>query len=156
MIEFTQAQTPAQVDEARRLFTEYADWLGLNLCFQNFERELMELPGAYAPPWGRLLLASLEGEIAGCVALRNLGEETCEMKRLYLRPQFRGLGVGRALALKIIEEARSLGYARMRLDTLPSQMSEAVRMYRRLGFGEIEPYYHNPVEGALFMELSLK
>jgi carbonic anhydrase len=156
MVEFTQAQTPAQVSQARKLFTEYADWLGLNLCFQNFERELAELPGAYAPPEGRLLLAMHEGRVAGCIGLRNLGDETCEMKRLYVRPEFRGLGFGRALAMKIIEEARFLDYARMRLDTLPSQMSEAIKMYRALGFREIEPYYHNPVEGALFMELSLK
>jgi GNAT superfamily N-acetyltransferase len=156
MVEFTQAESTAQVSEVKKLFTEYADWLGLNLCFQNFERELAELPGAYAPPMGRLLLALQEGSSAGCVGLRNLGNDCCEMKRLYLRPQFRGLGIGRALAVKIIEEARFLGYARMRLDTLPLQMSEAIKMYRSLGFHEIEPYYYNPVEGALFMELNLK
>jgi len=156
LLEFVQAESPAQIMEARKLFLEYSDWLGLNLCFQNFEKELAELPGAYAPPDGRLLLASHENEIAGCVCLRKIGDGTCEMKRLYVRPEFRGKRVGRALALKIIEEARTIGYDSMRLDTLPSQMSEAIKMYRSLGFREIAPYYHNPVEGALFMELELK
>ena len=156
MLEFVQAETPAQTAEARRLFLEYSDWLGLNLCFQNFEKELAELPGAYSPPDGRLLLASHENEIAGCVCLRRIGDATCEMKRLYVRPEFRGKGVGGALAEKIIEEARAIGYERMRLDTLPSKMAEAIKMYRSLGFHEIESYYHNPVEGALFMELTLK
>jgi putative acetyltransferase len=156
MIQFLQAESPAQVNEARKLFIEYSEWLGLDLCFQNFERELAELPGAYAPPRGRLLLALHENEIAGCVALRPLGDDTCEMKRLYVRPNFRGLGLGRALALHLIEEARALDYARMYLDTLSAQMGEAIKLYRSLGFREIEPYYNNPVEGALFMELTLK
>ena len=156
MAEFVQAESPAQVGQARELFIEYSEWLGLNLCFQNFEQELAELPGAYAPPDGRLLLAVHEGGVAGCVCLRKIGDETCEMKRLYVRPEFRGLGVGRALASQIIAEARSLNYARMRLDTIPPKMNEAIKVYRSLGFREIEPYYHNPVEGALFMELILK
>ena len=156
MLEFIRAESAEQVNVARQLFEEYAAALGVNLCFQNFERELAELPGAYAPPSGRLLLALYEGEVAGCVGLREIDVGTCEMKRLYVRPRFRGLGVGRSLALKIIEEARALGFARMCLDTLPLQMDEAVKMYRSLRFREIEPYYHNPVEGALFMELSLK
>ncbi|MDT4952474.1 MAG: hypothetical protein QOJ02_612 [Acidobacteriota bacterium] len=155
-MEFIQAERAEQVEVARELFEEYAAALGINLCFQNFERELAELPGAYAPPDGRLLLAVHEGEVAGCVGLRKIGAETCEMKRLYVRPSFRGLGIGRFLALKIIEEARSLGFERMCLDTLPLQMGEAIEMYRSLRFREIEPYYHNPVEGALFMELKLK
>jgi putative acetyltransferase len=156
LLEFVQAESGEQVEVARELFKEYAAALGINLCFQNFEQELAGLPGAYAPPGGRLLLASHEGEVAGCVGLRRIGAETCEMKRLYLRPSFRGCGMGRSLALKIIEEARSLGFRRMCLDTLPSRMGEAIQMYRSLGFREIEPYYHNPVEGALFMELSLR
>ena len=156
MPEFVQATSAEDVESARQLFKEYATALGINLCFQNFEKELAELPGAYAPPEGRLLLAfDEEGRVAGCVALRKLGDGTCEMKRLYLRPGYRGQGMGRALALKIIEEARALGYERMRLDTLPLQMASAIRMYRSLGFREIDPYYHNPVEGALFMELEL-
>jgi ribosomal protein S18 acetylase RimI-like enzyme len=157
-IQFIQAETPSQVADARRLFIEYSERLGLDLCFQNFEKELSELPGNYAPPEGRLFLAISGERIAGCVGLRKIGDDdrTCEMKRLYVRPEFRGLGIGKALALKLIEEARLIGYERMRLDTLPAQMSEAIKMYRFLGFREIEPYYHNPVEGALFMELILK
>jgi ribosomal protein S18 acetylase RimI-like enzyme len=156
MLDFIRAESAELVKVARRLFEEYAAGLGVDLCFQNFERELAELPGAYAPPYGRLLLAFHESEVAGCVGLRKIGDDTCEMKRLYVRPHFRGLGIGRSLALKIIEEARSLGFARMCLDTLPRQMDEAVKMYRSLRFREIEPYYRNPVEGALFMELSLE
>jgi putative acetyltransferase len=155
-LEFIRAESAEEVKRARELFEEYAAALGLNLCFQDFERELAELPGRYAPPDGRLLLALHGGEVAGCVGLRKIGVGTCEMKRLYVRPSFRGLGVGRLLASKIIEEARSLGFARMRLDTLPSQMAEAIKMYRSLGFREIDAYYHNPVEDALFMELTLK
>jgi putative acetyltransferase len=155
-LEFVQAITEADVALARELFEEYAATLGISLCFQNFEKELAELPGAYSPPDGRLLLAFDEEKLAGCVALRKIGDSACEMKRLYIRPEFRGQGRGRFLALKIIEEARSLNYERMCLDTLAAQMAEAVRMYRSLGFREIEPYYENPVEGALFMELTLK
>jgi ribosomal protein S18 acetylase RimI-like enzyme len=157
-LQFIQAESPPQVEDARRLFIEYSEWLGLDLCFQNFERELSELPGSYAPPEGRLFLAVSGGRIAGCTGLRKIGDDnkTCEMKRLYVRPEFRGQGLGRAMALKLIEEARLVGYERMRLDTLPAQMGEAIKMYRSLGFREIEPYYHNPVEGALFMELILK
>ncbi len=156
-IQFIQAGTPSQVEEARRLFIEYSERLGLDLCFQNFEKELSELPGKYAPPEGRLFLAVFDESIAGCIGLRKINDDrTCEMKRLYVRPEFRGLGIGKAMALKLIEEARVIGYERMRLDTLPAQMSEAIKMYRAFGFREIDPYYHNPVEGAMFMELTLK
>jgi putative acetyltransferase len=157
-VKFIQAETPAHIEEARRLFLEYSAWLGLDLCFQNFEKELSELPGGYAPPQGRLLLAVLDEGIAGCVCLRKIGDEadrTGEMKRLYVRPEFRGRGIGRMLAAKLIEEARAIGYERMRLDTLPAQMGDAIKMYRAFGFRETEPYYHNPVKGALFMELIL-
>jgi ribosomal protein S18 acetylase RimI-like enzyme len=152
---FTQAESPEQVAQARELFLEYADWLGFSLCFQNFEHELAELPGAYAPPRGRLLLARRGGETAGCVALRPIPEGACEMKRLYVRPAFRGLGLGRALAVKIIEEARSLGYERLLLDTLPDKMAGAIKVYRSLGFNETGPYYQTPDQGFLFMELKL-
>jgi len=155
-LKFIQAETATDIKQARRLFMEYAEGLGISLCFQNFEQELAELPGAYAPPDGRLLLALSDEQLAGCIGLRKLGDGVCEMKRLYVRPQFRGLGIGKALALHLIEEARRLGYAVMRLDTLPLRMNEAIKLYRFLGFREIEPYYDNPVEGALFMELSLK
>ena len=156
-LEFTQVESPAQVTQARELFLEYAQSLGFSLCFQNFDKELADLPGDYAPPSGRLLLATLEGQLAGCVALHKLAgaDGACEMKRLYLRPQFRGKGLGRVLAGRIISEARALGYRRMRLDTVEPVMRDAVAMYRRLGFHEIAPYCANPIPGALYMELVL-
>ena len=154
-MEIVQALTPGHVAEARALFREYERSLGIDLCFQGFEQELAGLPGAYAPPRGRLLL-SLDGAApAGCVALRPLADAVCEMKRLYVRPAFRGRRAGRQLAQAVIAEARAIGYARMRLDTLPS-MKEALALYRALGFVEIAPYYANPVPGARFLELDLR
>jgi len=150
-----QGETPAQIAQARELFLEYAQSLGFSLCFQNFDKELAGLPGDYTPPAGRLLLAEYEGQLAGCVALHKLEPGICEMKRLYLRPQFRGKGLGLALADRIIAEARQIGYQRMRLDTVEPAMKDAVAMYRRLGFREIAPYCANPIAGALYMELLL-
>ena len=150
-----QAECSAQVAQARELFQEYAQSLGVNLCFQNFEQELAGLPGHYAPPDGRLLLAEYDGQLAGCVALHKWDDGICEMKRLYLRPSFRGKGLGRAIAEKIIAEARSIGYRRMRLDTIEPLMKDAVEMYRKLGFREIAPYRPNPIAGAMYMELQL-
>jgi len=150
-----QAESSAHVAQARELFQEYAQSLGVNLCFQNFEQELAGLPGHYAPPDGRLLLAEYDGQLAGCVALRKWESDVCEMKRLYLRPSFRGKGLGRAIAEKIIVEARSIGYQRMRLDTIGPLMNDAVEMYCKLGFREIAPYRPNPIAGAMYMELHL-
>ena len=152
---FVQAEKPAQVAQTRELSLEYSESLGFSLCFQNFDKELAGLPGEYAQPEGRLLLAEYEGQVAGCVALHKLEPGICEIKRLYLRPQFRGKGLGLALANRIIAEARQIGYQRMRLDTVEPVMKDAVIMYRRLGFQEIEAYCINPIEGALYMELRL-
>ena len=145
----------AQIAQARELFLEYGQSLGFSLCFQNFDEELAGLPGGYSPPEGRLLLAECEGQVAGCVALHALESGVCEMKRLYLRAQFRGKGLGRALAERIIAEARQIGYGHMRLDTVEPVMKDAVAMYRKLGFKEIAPYCANPIAGALYMEIIL-
>jgi putative acetyltransferase len=150
-----QAKSAEEIQQVRKLFEEYVAWLGINLCFQNFDKEVAELPGDYAPPSGRLTLVIEGDDVAGCVALRRIGEDICEMKRLYVRPQFRGRGFGRTLTENLIQEARGIGYKRMRLDTLPGKMDPAIAMYRSLGFKNIEPYYNNPVEGAAFMELKL-
>jgi putative acetyltransferase len=156
VLTFAQAESPQQIAQARELFLEYAQSLGFSLCFQNFDQELAGLLGDYAPPEGRLLLAEYEGQLSGCVALHSLDAGICEMKRLYLRPQFRGKGFGRAMATRIIAEARSIGYQRMRLDTVEPVMKDAVAMYRKLGFQEVPPYRANPIAGAMYMELDLK
>ena len=152
---FTQAETPQQIEQTRTLFREYESWFGLNLCFQNFDDEVATLPGKYAKPDGRLLLAFADGKLAGCIALRQLDDGICEMKRLYVRDEFQGRGIGNALIEKLIEEARLIGYKKMRLDTYPPKMSKAVDLYKSHGFCQIEPYYHNPYGEALFMELRL-
>jgi|SRR5579864_6989525 len=154
-LEILQAESDSQIASIRELFLEYAQSLGFSLCFQSFDQELARLPGDYASPEGRLLLASVEGAPAGCVALHKLGAEICEMKRLYVRPQFRGKGLGKILAEQVITEARQIGYKQLRLDTVEPMMRTAVAMYRILGFREITPYRANPIEGALYMELQL-
>ena len=137
------------------MIREYAAILGVDLCFQGFEAELDGLPGKYAPPSGALLIALHQDEAAGCVALRDLGHGVCEMKRLFVRPQFRGLGLGRQLADAIIAKAGQLVYLLMRLDTL-DRLSEAMRLYERLGFRKIPAYYDNPLAGAVYWELDLR
>ncbi len=149
------AHGPALLPTVRELFTEYARSTGLGLCFQNFDQELAELPGKYAPPAGRLILARENEQDAGCVALRQITVGICEMKRLYVRPLFQGRGLGRELAMETLAAARDIGYARMRLDTL-SSMIPAITLYESLGFQRIAPYYDNPNDGVVFMELQLR
>ena len=150
-----QATTPKEIETARELFKEYEAWIGISLCFQNFDREVANLPGDYAPPRGRLFLASEIDTIVGCIALRAIVENTCEMKRLYVRREFRGRGLGRRLVESVIAAGKEIGYSRMRLDTLPGRMDQAIALYERLGFKDIPAYYNNPVKGARFMELAL-
>jgi putative acetyltransferase len=154
-IDLFQATLPEHIEQARSLFLEYGNSLGFSLCFQSFDEELKNLPGAYGTPKGRLLLARYAGAATGCIALRPLEAGICEMKRLYVRPGNRGLGLGRMLAERLISEARGLGYERMRLDTIESAMKDAVALYRRMGFKEIAPYSKIPIESALWMELPL-
>jgi ribosomal protein S18 acetylase RimI-like enzyme len=150
-----QADRGRTLDNVKSLFTEYAESLHFDLCFQNFEEELAGLPGEYAPPDGCLLLARYGDEFVGCVAFRKSSGDICEMKRLYVKHVFRGLKIGRALAEAVIERARKGGYKRMRLDTVP-EMVIARALYSSLGFEEIGPYRENPLEGAKFMELVLE
>ena len=150
-----EASPERDIDTVRALFLEYAESLGFDLCFQEFDRELEELPGEYTSPRGRILLAEEEGKMVGCVALRDLGGGACEMKRLYVRPGFRRGGSGRALAAEIVRIAKHEGYERMRLDTL-SSMKTANALYKSMGFREIEPYRFNPICGAVYLELNLR
>ncbi len=154
-IHIADAVTEDDIEHARRLFRAYADWLNVDLCFQAFDAELANLPGMYAPPRGRLLLARVGGEVAGCVGLRPLEDGICEMKRLWMEPGFAGRGVGRRLAEAIVEAGRELGYQAMRLDTMPDRLKAAGHIYATLGFKKIPDYYHNPLDGAVMFELKL-
>ncbi len=150
------AAQAADLDDVRTLFREYEAWLDYNLCFQGFEQELASLPGRYAPPPGRLYVAEANGALAGCIALRAIAPGTCEMKRLYVREAARGLGLGRALATRLVEDARAIGYRAMRLDTLRvPKMAAANRLYESMGFVDIPAYYDNPLPEVRFMELDL-
>ena len=155
MIELAKASTSEHVEKARGIFLRYAQSLDFDLSFQGFAAELAGLPGDYGPPTGCLLLALEKSEAAGGVALRRIGEGICEMKRLFIGQEQRGKGIGRILTEALIQEAKRLGYKRMRLDTVPS-MTSAIGLYRSLGFEEIPPYCHNPVPGAKFFELRLR
>ncbi len=154
-IELIPATLPGHIEQARSLFLEYGSSLGFSLCFQSFDEEVKNLPGAYGPPSGILLLARCADHAAGCIALRKLDASICEMKRLYVRPADRGRGLGRMLVERLIADARMIGYERMRLDTVESAMKDAVALYRRMGFREIAPYSSIPIESALWMELLL-
>ena len=155
MIEIIQAEAIEQIEQARTLFREYEAAIDLDLCFQSFDQELANLPGKYAAPEGRLLLAFADERLAGCIALRKLEDDICEMKRLFVRDAFRGQKIGVLLIEKVIAEARAIGYAKMRLDTFPAKMGKAVTLYESYGFYEIPPYYHNPFGETLFMEKDL-
>ena len=143
------------MDEVRTLFREYEEWLGFDLCFQNFEEELRTLPGKYAPPDGRLLIAEADGKLAGTIALRRFADDTGEIKRLYVRPGYRGHRFGDRLIGSLIAEARSIGYRKLVLDTHPAKMGKAGTLYRSHGFRAIKPYYTNPIDGVIYMALEL-
>jgi putative acetyltransferase len=150
-----EAASATDISAVRQLFQEYADWLGFSLCFQHFEEELATLPGHYAAPSGRLLIARVAGEAAGCGALRPLAPGICEIKRLYTRPLCRGRGLGAGLVERLIEEAAAIGYRAIRLDTIPTRMATANLIYDRLGFREIPAYYANPQSDVRYLELRL-
>lgn len=147
-------QNDSETAAVKTLFLEYARSLNFSLCFQGFDQEMETFPAKYAPPEGALLLATVDGAPAGAVGLWRLEPGICEMKRLYVRPNFRGLELGRRLAEAIVEEGRALGYRAMRLDTLES-MTAARSLYEKMGFRRVEPYYHNPLEGVVYMETAL-
>ena len=155
MVELIQVESGPAIDEIRALFLEYAQSLNFSLCFQSFDKELQGLPGEYGTPTGRLILCRLDGKPAGCIALKRLDSRVCEMKRLYVRPEFRGHNIGVELVTRLVDEARSAGYASMRLDTISGAMDHAIRLYRSFGFREIPPYYDNPIPNALYMEMTL-
>jgi GNAT superfamily N-acetyltransferase len=154
MLKIIIAETEEHIKHIHVLFREYEKQLNVDLCFQDFETELANLPGVYAHPEGCMLLAEYDNKIAGCVTLKKIGEGVCEMKRLYVRPAFRGKAIGRKLSEAIIAEARRIGYKKMRLDTL-IRLSEAITLYRSIGFKEIKPYVFNPLDDVIYMELEL-
>ena len=156
MNDLIRAKSEKDFAEVAALFREYAEWLAIEMSSCKIEKTISKFPGQYGPPDGCLLLARQDGRPAGCVALRRFDDDTCEMKRLHVRPAFRGRGLGKALAVEIIDEARRLGYRKMRLDSIADRMKEAVSLYRSLGFREISPYGDHPEGCSLFMELDLR
>ena len=154
-ISLTHVQSGPALEDIRALFLEYARGLNFNLCFQNFDRELEELPGPYGLPHGRLILCKVDGRPAACIAVKPLGSGVCELKRLFVRPEFRRRKLGLKLTQHIIDEARSIGYTVMRLDTIRGTMDNAIALYESVGFSEIPAYYHNPIPNAFYMELRL-
>lgn len=155
MFQLSQAQGKQDIESARALMREYQETIGVDLCFQGFEAELAGLPGSYAPPRGRLLLAYRDGEAVGCIALQPIDAQRAEMKRLYVRPSARGSGLGRTLVGSVLEEARAIGYLEVVLDTLPT-MTEAQRMYEQFGFRDIAPYRSNPIGGTRYLGKDLR
>ncbi len=151
----TEARSPAEIAAVRELFVEYAAWLGFSLAYQNFDEELASLPGKYVGPAGRLLLAKVDDVPAGCAAIRQIEPSVCEMKRLFVRPEFRGRGLGRTLAETLIGDARRMGYSAVRLDTIAGRMGDAMRLYKALGFQEIPAYYSGARDGTVYFELPL-
>ncbi|HTX18507.1 MAG TPA: GNAT family N-acetyltransferase [Bacteroidota bacterium] len=154
MVDIIRASTPEEYETAGKLFFEYANSINVSICFENLDKEVADLPGAYAEPSGRLLLAYSDNQLAGCCALKRVDDRACEMKRLFVRSEFRGKGIGKRLARALAEEAKKIGYADIRLDTLPS-MTEAIALYRSIGFVPTTPFRQIPVEQALFMQASL-
>lgn len=154
-IEILPVNTPELTEETKRLFREYEKWLNVSLCFQGFEEEVNTLPGKYSPPEGRLYIVKYDGKYSGCIALRKIEDGICEMKRLFLKEELRGKGIGNTLVTKIINDAKAIGYKTMRLDTIKEKMPKAVEIYTKHGFVETEQYYHNPNPHTLFLELDL-
>ncbi len=154
MLNIIEVKSKEQLDEIQKLFREYEAWLGFDLQFQDFEKEVTSLPGKYAPPRGTILMALFNENIAGCIALKPLNESICEMKRFFVRQQFQGKGIGKKLAELIVEKAREIGYTKMRLDTHNS-FQAAIGIYKKLGFKETSPYYHNPMPDVSYWELVL-
>ncbi|MCC0749776.1 GNAT family N-acetyltransferase [Clostridioides sp. ZZV13-5731] len=154
ILKFVEANDLENLENVKILFTEYSNSLNIDLCFQDFNNELKTLPGKYEKPSGSLILAFVDENLAGCVALKKLEDKVCELKRLYVRDKFRGLKIGKILLEEIVEEAKKIGYTYMRLDTLPS-MKSAQGLYEKIGFYDLDPYTYNPIEGARYMELKL-
>jgi putative acetyltransferase len=153
-LKIIEATTLEHIEVARTLFREYQEFLNVDLCFQGFEEELASLPGKYASPKGVILLAEVDGDIAGCVAVREIKDGICEMKRLYVKEQFRGLSIGQSLAVEIIKQAKNFNYQKMQLDTL-QRLETAMGIYQKLGFKKISPYYANPLDEVVYWELDL-